>query len=252
VNKSKRDYFDYLFAGIGSVLIAYVLYPILTLFGEQIVDIGSLLKAFRDEVVLEALRNTLFTSLISTFLALILGVPLGYLLAKREFKGKALVQGIVDLPVVIPHSVVGIMLLLAFSRRILDSYTGIIMVMLFVSVSFVVNSSRDGFLAVDPKLEYVARSLGASKIRVFFTVSLPIAFHSIATGGVMAWARAVSEVGAIMVVAYYPKTAQVVVMEYFNNYGLAASRPIAVILMGLSLGAFALLRALIGRLSKSA
>lgn len=252
MRRKGSDYLISLFAALGSFLILYILLPIVFIFAKQMLDLPSLIRAFKDEAVMEALRNTLLTSIISTLLALLFGVPLGYFLARSDFIGKDIIQGIVDLPVVIPHSVVGVMLLVTFSDRILDSYGGIVMAMLFVSASFVVNASRDGFLAVDPKLEHVARTLGASKWKTFLTISLPMALYSIGSGAIMAWARAISEVGAILIVAYYPKTAQVLVMEYFNNYGLGASRPIAIILMGLSLGVFVTLRFLIGRMEKVA
>ncbi|MCS7233689.1 MAG: ABC transporter permease [Synergistetes bacterium] len=252
MNKQRRDYFIYFFAAIGSFIIIYMVIPIIILFVKQITDLPMLFEILKDSLVIESLKNTLLTSTISTSLALLFGIPLGYVLARRDFKGKGVIQSIVDLPVVIPHSVVGIMLLLTFSEKIIDSYTGIIMVMFFVSASFVVNSTKDGFLGVDEKLEYVARTLGASKIKAFFTISVPIALPSIISGAIMAWARAISEVGAILIVAYHPKTAQVLVMEYFTNYGLRSSIPIAVLLMILSLIIFTTLRILIGRAKKIA
>ncbi|RLF77712.1 molybdenum ABC transporter permease, partial [Thermococci archaeon] len=212
-------------------------------------DWEMLIKTLHDEVVLKALRNSLLTSTATMLISLFFGVPLGYVLARKDFRGKSFVQAVVDVPIVIPHSVVGIMLLVTFSNRILDSYLGIIMAMLFVSAPFTINAARDGFLAVDEKLEHVARTLGASKLKAFFTVSLPLALPSIFSGAIMTWARAISEVGAILIVAYYPKTAQVLVMEYFNNYGLRASRPISVILVLLSLSIFIVLRWLVGRSS---
>jgi molybdate/tungstate transport system permease protein len=84
-------------------------------------------------------------------------------------------------------------------------------------------------------------------LRAFFSISLPMAFPSIASGAIMTWARAISEVGSILIVAYYPMTAQVLILEYFNNYGLRASRPIAVLMVTISLGIFVVLRWLIGR-----
>ncbi|MBC7331876.1 MAG: ABC transporter permease [Synergistetes bacterium] len=250
--KGKRDYFLYLIAIIGSFLVAYIALPIIVLFMKQACDISMLIKILKDEVVIESLKNTLLTSTISTLIAITFGVPLGYFLARKDFRGKGIVQGIIDLPVVIPHSVVGIMLLITFSEKIIDSYTAIVMAMLFVSASFVVNSARDGFIGVDEKLEYVARTLGATKLKTLLSISIPIALPSIASGAIMAWARAISEVGAILIVAYYPKTAQVLAMEYFNNYGLKTSRPIAVILMVLSLGIFTVLRLFIGRIRRVA
>lgn len=242
-----RDYVTWFFALLGTFLILYILLPLVVIVGKQILDWDMVINALHDELVLEALRNSLLTSTATMLISLFFGVPLGYILARKDFMGKSFVQAVVDVPIVIPHSVVGIMLLVTFSNKILDSYVGIIMAMLFVSAPFTINAARDGFLSVDEKLEHVARTLGASKLKAFFTVSLPIAMPSILSGAIMTWARAISEVGAILIVAYYPKTAQVLVMEYFNNYGLRASRPISVILVLLSLSIFVILRWLVGR-----
>ncbi len=238
---------DYLFIFLGSFLVVYIILPIAVTITLQIFDLSMLLKALQDERVLEALWNTLITSAATMLISLIFGVPLGYVLARKDFKGKSIVQGIVDVPIVIPHSVVGIMLLITFSSAILDNYLGIISAMLFVSASFTINSARDGFLAIDENLEHVARTLGASKLKTFFTISLPLALPSILSGAIMTFARAMSEVGAILIVAYYPKTAQILVMEYFENYGLRASRPIAVLLILISLAIFVALRGIVGR-----
>ncbi len=243
----KRDYVTAFFALIGTFLVLYILLPLVVIISKQLFDWEMLMKTLHDELVLKALRNSLLTSTATMIISLFFGVPLGYVLARKDFRGKSFVQAVVDVPIVIPHSVVGIMLLVTFSNRILDSYLGIIMAMLFVSAPFTINAARDGFLAVDEKLEHVARTLGASKLKAFFTVSLPLALPSIFSGAIMTWARAISEVGAILIVAYYPKTAQVLVMEYFNNYGLRASRPISVILVLLSLTIFIVLRWLVGR-----
>lgn len=237
-----RDYFSIFLAIIGSFLVLYILIPVVLILATQMLDFDALLKALSDELVLSSLLNSIVTSTATMLISLLFGVPLGYLLARGNFTGKRFVQGVIDLPIVIPHSVVGIMLLLTYSKAILDNYLGIIFAMLFVSASFTINSARDGFLAIDEKTEFVARTLGASRFKVFFTVSIPLALPSILTGAIMTWARAMSEVGAILIVAYYPKTAQVLVMDYFNNYGLSTAQPIAVILILISLALFVLLR----------
>ncbi|ASJ00762.1 tungstate ABC transporter permease WtpB [Thermococcus gorgonarius] len=243
----RRGYTFYLFAALGSFLVVYISLPIAVIFIKQSADLEMLSRIMHDPLVVSAIKNSLLTATAATLIALLLGVPLGYVLARADFPGKSVVQALVDVPIVIPHSVVGIMLLVTFSKAILDSYTGIIAAMLFVSAPFTVNAARDGFLAVDEKLEAVARTLGASPLRAFFSITLPIALPSIASGLIMTWARAISEVGAILIVAYYPKTAQVLILEYFNNYGLRASRPIAVIMVGLSLMIFVILRWLVWR-----
>ncbi|MDK2876539.1 MAG: molybdate/tungstate transport system permease protein [Archaeoglobaceae archaeon] len=237
-----RDYFSIFFAFLGSFLLLYIFIPIVLTISLQILDLNSLTNALRDELVLSSLINSIATSTATMLISIFFGIPLGYLLARKDFYGKSFVQAIVDLPIVIPHSVVGIMLLLTFSDAILDNYAGIISAMLFVSASFTINSARDGFIGVEEKLEFVARTLGANRLKVFFTISLPLAMHSIITGAIMTWARAMSEVGAILIVAYYPKTAQVLVMDYFNNYGLSSAKPIAVILILICLFIFFILR----------
>lgn len=236
------DHVEMFFTILGSFLIIYVVLPIVVSIVRQCFDFESLIRTLKDEVVLESLKNSFLTAGITTILSLISGVPLGYILARKDFRYKSIVQGIVDVPIVIPHSVVGIILLITFSNSILDNYFGIIMAMLFVSSSFTVNSARDGFLSVDVELEHVARTLGAGKFKVFLTVSLPLASHSILSGAIMTFARAMSEVGAILIVAYYPKTAQILVLEYFENFGLSYSLPISIILISLSLTIFSTLR----------
>ncbi len=243
----RRDYVDYFLIFFGSFLIVYIILPIAVILALQMFDFGMLLKTLHDERVIEAIENTLITATATTLISLIFGVPLGYILARKDFRGKSIVQGVVDVPIVIPHSVVGIMLLVTFSSAIVDNYIGIILAMLFVSASFTINSARDGFLAVDENLEHVARTLGASKLKTFFTISLPLALPSILSGAIMTFARAMSEVGAILIVAYYPKTAQILVMEYFENYGLRASIPIAVLLILIGLAMFVTLRWIVGR-----
>lgn len=156
----RRDYTLYLFAALGSFLIAYIAVPIAVVFIKQASDVGMLVKTLHDPYVVEAVRNSLLTATATALIALLFGVPpLGYVLARRDFPGKSVVQALVDVPIVIPpHSVVGIMLLVTFSSSILDSYRGIIAAMLFVSAPFTINAARDGFLAVDEKLEAVART----------------------------------------------------------------------------------------------
>ena len=237
-----RDRFLISFTLIGFVIVGFIVIPIFVTVLMQMSDAESFIETLKDPLVLESVKNSLLTATATTLIAAAFGIPLGYVLAREDFHGKSLIQGIVDLPIVIPHSVVGIMLVVTFSSAILDNYLGIVAAMLFVSSPFMINAARDGFLSIDEKLEYVARTLGASRLRVFLTVSLPLASKSILSGAVMTWARAMSEVGAILIVAYYPKTAQILVIEYFANYGLKSAMPIAVLLILLSLTVFAFLR----------
>jgi molybdate/tungstate transport system permease protein len=113
----------------------------------------------------------------------------------------------------------------------------------------VVNAARSGFEAVSPRLENVSRSLGAGPWATFFGVSLPLAWGAVVSGAVMCWARAVSEFGAIVVLAYHPRVACTLIYDRFTTFGLAASRPVAVLLVLLCLFIFVLVRLAAGRRS---
>jgi molybdate/tungstate transport system permease protein len=216
---------------------------------------AALWRALCNREVASALWVSAAASSVSTAIALLFGVPAGYLLARRDFPAKALVGALVDMPVVIPHLVAGIALLTILAPkgligaplghlrlRFVDAMPGTVAAMLFVSAPFVVNSARSAFEAVDPKLEAASRILGASAARTFFSVSLPLAKGGIIAGAVMAWARAISEFGAVLVLAYYPRIAPTLIYERFTSTGLAGGRPAAVLLVILCLALFVALR----------
>ena len=116
-----------------------------------------------------------------------------------------------------------------------------------MSVPFLVDSAREGFEAVDPRIEKVARTLGASPWYVFWHVTLPLAWRAIMSGAIMMWARGISEFGAVVILVYHPMTAPVLVYERFLSFGLNYSRPVAVLLILICLGIFAALRMVGGR-----
>jgi molybdate/tungstate transport system permease protein len=192
---------------------------------------------------------------ICTVLAMITGIPLAYLLARRMFHGKRLLEAIINLPVVIPHTAAGIALLLVFGRQgmlgqwlsplgitFTDNLAGIVVAMLFVSLPFLVNLSRESFALVDEEFEKVALTDGASQWQAFLNVTLPLAWRGVLGGAVMMWARGISEFGAVVILAYHPKVATVLVYERFAGYGLDAAQPIALILILIALVVFISLR----------
>ncbi|MBN1812611.1 MAG: ATP-binding cassette domain-containing protein [Anaerolineae bacterium] len=243
-----------LFAVLGSILLIFVAWPLLrtiTASGPAV-----LWQTLLDEEVRGAILLTFQASLIATALAFVCGVPLAYLLARVDFPGKRLVEGIVDVPVVVPHSAAGIALLMVFGRRMLlgqafgllglkfvSAAPGIVIAMLFVSLSFLVNAAREGFEAVDPRLEHVARTLGASPWQAFWRVAFPLAWRSILSGMILMWARGLSEFGAVIILAYHPMVAPVLLYERFESFGLNYARPVAALMILICLGAFVALRA---------
>ena len=149
-------------------------------------------------------------------------MPLAYILARGSFRGRGVIQSVVDLPLVVPHTVAGIALLFLLGRTgwvggpaahlgvsFYGSQWGIVAAMLFVSAPFAVNSARVAFEAIDPRLERAARSLGASPWHAFRRITLPLGLRGVLTGAVLVYARSISEFGAVVIIAYYPATAPV-------------------------------------------
>jgi len=247
---------------ISSIIIFFLLSPLILIFllvdynliSTSILGVGRLADEARRAFIL-----TFETASLSTLILLFTGIPLAYILAKFNFKGKTVLESIIDMPFLLPHTVAGIFVLVTYGSRgpigsilsnigliIEDTFWGIVFAMAFVSAPILINSIRDGFKSIDPTLEYVARSLGASHARVFITISLPLAWRNIITGALLSWARAISEVGAILIVAYYPKTINVLVIEWFNTYGLAYALALTVPLLFVSIGLFILIRIVAG------
>jgi len=210
-----------------------------------------------DAELRDALVLTAATASAATLLGVLAGTPVAYLLARRSFRGRALVAALLDLPLLIPHPVAGIALLLVLGRgsplgeallqaglRITGSRTGIVAAMLFVSAPLFVSGARETFARVDARYEAVARTLGDSAWRAFRRVTLPLATRGLLAAAVVMWARAVSEFGAIVVLTYNPKVASVLSYDRFTSYGLGEALPVAAVLVILAIVPLAALRAL--------
>ena len=166
----------------------------------------------------DVLPVTLFTlgvALLGTLLILPGGVALGWLLARRRWPGKALVETLVALPLVIPPVATGLILLKLFGRRgplgvflertfgveIVFTWKAVVLATAVMALPLLVRSARVAFEEVPARLEQVARTLGAGPWRVFFTVTLPLARRGLLAGCVLAFARALGEFGATVMVA---------------------------------------------------
>jgi molybdate/tungstate transport system permease protein len=204
-----------------------------------------------------ALVLTISTATVATVLAFAGGTPLAYVLARRRFPGRAFLAALLDLPLLIPHPVAGIALLLVLGResplggllldagiRITGSRVGIVCAMLFVSAPLFVSGARETFARVDARYEAVARTLGDSAWRAFRRVTLPLAARGLLASSVIMWARAVSEFGAIVILTYNPKVASVLSYDRFTSFGLDEALPVAAVLVILALVPLVLLRAL--------
>ncbi|MFD6225475.1 ABC transporter permease [Streptomyces sp. NPDC060232] len=180
--------------------------------------------------VVEALKLSLLVSLWALGLSLLLGVPLAWLLARVEFRGKALVRSLVLLPMVLPPTVGGVALLLGFGRRGLlgpwleDSFgitlpfhtSGAVVAATFVAMPFLIISLEGALGGLKQSYEETAASLGASPVRVFFTVTLPMVAPGLVAGAALTWARALGEFGATITFAgNLPGTTQTLPLQVY-------------------------------------
>jgi molybdate/tungstate transport system permease protein len=240
---------------LGGLLVAFILLPVVRLATTS--SVHSLSQAAETAQIRDAIQLSLQDAAITAAIATLVGVPLAYVLARWRFRGRTLVQAVVDLPLAVPHTVAGIALLFVFGRTgwvggpashtgisFYGSQWGIVVAMLFVSAPFAVNSTRVALEAIEPNLERAARSLGASPSFCFRHVTLPLAARGVMTGVVLVYARSISEFGAVVIIAFYPLTAPVEVYNLFLQSGLTESAAAAVLLLFVSLATFLVLRTL--------
>lgn len=153
-------------------------------------------------------------ALLSTAMALVPGIVLGWWLARARFAGKTILQTLITLPLVMPPVATGLLLLRLFGRRsplgrLLDAvgldvvftWKAVVIAMAVMSLPLIVLTARAGFEQLDRRYEQIAATLGASPVRVFLTVSLPLAKRSLVAAGLLGFARALGEFGATIVVA---------------------------------------------------
>ena len=200
-------------AGLIALGVVFLGLPVVALVGRAALG-GSLAAALGSRAVLAALGLSLLTTAISLGLTALFGLPLAWTLARRPFRGAALVETVVDLPIVLPPSVAGLALLLALGRSgvlgpLLDSAglaipfttAAVVLAQTFVAAPFFVRSARTGIAAVERDAEDAARADGASEFRVFRHITLPLAAPALAAGLVMSWARSLGEFGATIMFA---------------------------------------------------
>jgi molybdate/tungstate transport system permease protein len=245
--------FNWILLILSSLVLLFLVAPLLGMFFKT--GISEFFETAKDKEVQSSIWLTIWVSFATTFIFAIAAVPFSWLLARRTFPLKNVVQGVIDLPVVLPHTAAGIALLGFISRdgmigkgasllgiNLVNNPAGIAIAMAFVSLPFLINCTRDGFAAVPERLEKAALNLGASHSRVFFTISIPLAWRSIVTGFVMMFARGMSEFGAVVIIAYHPMVAPVLIYDRFSSFGLTYARPAAVLFIIIALVVFTILR----------
>ena len=228
------------------LLLAILVLPVgaLVLRGglEGVQQLGS------DAELRRSLSLTALTATTATMLAVLLGTPVAYLLARDRLPGGSLVAALVELPLLIPHPVAGIALLLTFGRAspagsalarlglaVVGSPLGIALAMAFVAAPLYLSAAREAIARVDPRYELVARTLGDSASRAAWRVTRPLAARGLLAAAVVMWARAVSEFGAIVILTYNPRVASVLSNDRYTTSGLDGALPVAAVLVVLAL-----------------
>lgn len=247
--------FNWVSAILASLVLLFIIAPLAGMFLDS--SLGEVRSTAADPVVRRSVWYTLAIAFSATLLFAVGAVPLAWFMARKKFPLKNVVQGIIDLPVVLPHTAAGIALLGFLSRDgllggvaqkagilLVNNGAGIALAMAFVSLPFLINAARDGFAAVPERTEKAALMLGASPSRIFFTISLPQAWRSVVSGFIMMFARGMSEFGAVVIIAYHPMIAPVLIYDRFNTYGLSAARPASIIFIIVALFFFILFRVL--------
>ena len=198
----------------GAVLFAlFIGIPVIALL-IRAAQQSNFLDAVTGDTALTALRLSLFTSVISMAVVVLLGTPFAYLLARSDRLWVRVVDSLVELPLVLPPVVAGVAMLMAFGRNgligsglesiglhISFTTTAVVFAQIFVASPFFVRSAKLGFQSVAKDYEDVAQTLGVSPLRTFFRITLPLAAPAMFTGLGVAWARALSEFGATMMFA---------------------------------------------------
>lgn len=254
-------------------VVAILLLPLFALTWRTF-ESGVFLTSVRKPVVLQALRLTAWTSLLTLLLSVAFGTPLAYGLARARFPGKRLVDTLVDLPIVLPPVVAGVGLLMAFGRRgllgqrldaglplpftelhlpsisLAFSSAAVVLAQLFVSAPFFIRAARGGFARVEREVEEAAAMDGATPWQTFRLVTVPLALPALSSGLVLCWARAVGEFGATMMFAGNfigrTQTMPLAVMGAMES-DLYAALALSVVLIALSFAVLMLYRLIGGR-----
>jgi len=224
---------------LGSLAVLVFLLPLLGLLART--PWSELPDLLRDELVADALRLSLIASSSTTLIALVLGVPLAWLLANIDFPGRSMVRALVTLPLVLPPVVGGAALLFALGRRGVVGETiyqatglvlpfstwGVVIATTFVAMPFMILTVEGGLRSLDPRYEGAAASLGARRWTVLRRVTLPMIAPSLLSGIVLTWARAFGEFGATITFAgSLPGTTQTLPLAVF--VALESSRDVAI------------------------
>ncbi len=195
-----------------ALVLAFLVIPVVAVFTHT--SPSRLVASLGEPSVREALWLSLRTTLAALLIIIVVGTPAAYLLGTREFRGRAVVTTLIELPLVMPPAVAGIALLAAFGPKgifggllgdagveLVLQTAGVVVALTFVAAPFYIRQAQAAFAAVDPALLDAARTLRAGELRTFVRVAIPCAGAGISSGIALAWGRALGEFGATLMFA---------------------------------------------------
>ncbi|WP_292516975.1 ABC transporter permease [Methanoculleus sp.] len=258
-HRYRERYVDWCTIGfciLGGLLVGITVLAIANIASAELADPAHLIEVAATSEVVHSILLTFGAGASAVLLLILFGTPLAYVLARsRPSRFKGVVESIVDIPLILPHTVAGLLVYLLFMRRgwlgaplseiglaFEDALPGTIVAMLFVASPFYVNSMREGFEKVPVHLENVARTLGAGTFTAFRTVTLPLSLRHMYSGAILAWGRAIGEFAGVIMIAYYPFIISTLIYYSFTTDGIHTSRSIAFTVILVSFGVFYLLR----------
>lgn len=247
-----------------SIMLGFLFIPLLSVFVSM--SPIELFQKLNTQVSYQALFLSLETTLIALVIILLLGTPLAYWLAKNQFPGNRLLRVLIQMPIVSPPAVAGVGLLLVFGRVGWLGWTfsilgvsfsfnlqAVVMAQVFISAPFYISSAMQAFETVDDKFLSVSRTLGVTRMRTFWRITIPLASPGLLTGAALSWGRALGEFGATMMFAgnFQGKTQTLPLAIYTAmQSGIKSAIAMSALLLFISF-ILLLLVVLIGRLSSS-
>jgi molybdate transport system permease protein len=254
----RRTWHTLLLVLLALPLLVFLTLPLLALLIRT--GVGTLLANVAQAQVIQAVVLSLTTSVIATVLVIVLGTPLAYLLARHEFRGKVVLETLIDLPMVLPPAVAGVALLMAFGRRgllgehlsslgleLAFTQVAVVLAQMFVAAPFFVKSALAGFTRVEREAEEAAQIDGADGWTVFWRITLPLTWPALFGGAIMTWARALGEFGATIIFAgNFPGRTQTMPLAIYIGFELelGTALTLSIILLVVSFGVLALVKGL--------
>jgi molybdate transport system permease protein len=243
------------------LVVGFLFLPVVAIFVD--VGLGELISSMGDPVAVDALKLSMLTTGIALAIILIAGTPAAWLLARREFRGRAAILTLIELPLVLPPAAAGIGLLAAlgpsgllgerleaFGIVLPLSTAGVVVALVFVASPFFIRQAESAFRALDESLLAASRTLGASEARTFARVAIPVTLPALGTGAALAWGRALGEFGATLMFAGsfrgITQTAPLAIYGQFST-DFTAALALSAVLVGLSAAVLLVVKLLTAR-----